>query len=346
MYSDCLQVLHLLKQLLLSKTPLTDVFLGELNTVDEVDLDLKVAPYGVFSSSLGYPYISRTPLTDVFLGELNTVDEVDLDPKVIALDSDEMVQSQTQKEIGNDSRKMVVKLFLSKSSNKVLYLEGGEEIADLLFSFLAFSLGSIVKCLDGCTSMGCLDNLYKSVEDLSCKNSMKSEELKAMLLDPKIASYFGTKNQLLQIEEQVPCKPNIFYCKTCCVDKMAYITGPRTCSHGKRSIQLSTVNQKFPDAVTELGGAFIAGPAMFMVTDGLIVKPLSPISSISLLSKFNIAISDIEERIVCMGEKEAISLLKASLISNSVLSNVFYSKKPKQMETKPKRRTFEAQDFI
>lgn len=43
---------------------------------------------------------------------------------------------------------------------------------------------------------------------------------------------------------------------------------------------------------------------MFMVSDELIVKPLSPILSISLLSKFNVAISDIKERIVCMGEKE------------------------------------------
>eukprot|EP00268_Persea_americana_P057950 TRINITY_DN6978_c0_g1_i1.p1 TRINITY_DN6978_c0_g1~~TRINITY_DN6978_c0_g1_i1.p1 ORF type:complete len:286 (+),score=50.53 TRINITY_DN6978_c0_g1_i1:87-860(+) len=257
-----------------------------------------------------------------------------------------MVQSQTEKDIGNDSRKMIVKLFVSKSSNKVLYLEGGEEIADLLFSFLAFPLGSIVKCLDGCTSMGCLDNLYKSVEDLSCKDSMKSEEFKSMLLNPRIASYFGTKNQLLHIEEQVPCKPNIFHCRSCYDDKEAYITGPRTCCHGNRSIQLSTVNEKFPDAVTELGGAFLAKPAMFMVTDELVVKPLSPISSISLLSKFNIPISDIEERIVRMGEKEALSLLKASLISNSVLSNVFYSKKPKQMQTKPKRRIFQAQDFI
>ncbi|XXG62187.1 hypothetical protein AAC387_Pa05g0601 [Persea americana] len=194
--------------------------------------------------------------------------------------------------------------------------------------------------------MGCLDNLYKSVEDLSGDDCIKSEEFKAMLLDPKLVPYFGTKNQLIQIEEQVPCKPNIFHCRTCYDENTAYITSPRTCSHGKKSIQLSTVNQKFPDAVTELGGAFIAGPARFMVTNELIVKPLSPISSISLLSKFNIPISDIEERIVRMGEKEAMSLLKASLISNSVLSNVFYSKKPKQMETKPKMRIFQAHDFI
>ncbi|XXG62173.1 hypothetical protein AAC387_Pa05g0593 [Persea americana] len=258
--------------------------------------------------------LSKTPLTDVFLGELNVDDGVDLDPKVIALDSEEMVDSE---EICSNSRKMIVKLFQSKLNNKVLYAEGGEEFSDLLFSLLAFPLGSIVKCLGGRTSMGCLDNLYKSVQGLYFKDCMKSEECKAMLLDPKLPPYFGTKNQLLQIEEQAP--------------------SPVAFSRAMRSIQLSTMNQKFPYTVTGLGGSFVAGPAMFMVTDELVVKPLSPMLGISFLSNFNIPVSDIEERIVCMGEKEAMSLLRSALISSSILSDVFYHKKPRQMETKPQR---------
>ncbi|XXG62170.1 hypothetical protein AAC387_Pa05g0591 [Persea americana] len=257
--------------------------------------------------------LSKTPLTDIFLGELKVDDGVDLDSKVIALDSEEMVDSE---EICSDSRKMIVKLFQSKLNNKVLYAEGGEEFADLLYSLLAFPLSSIVKCLGGRTSMGCLDNLYKSVQSLYFKDCMKFEERKAMLLDPKLPPYFGTKNQLLQLEEQAPC--------------------PMAFSRVMRSIQLSTMNQKFPDTVTKLGGSFVAGPAMFMVTDELDVKPLSPMLGISFLSNFNIPVSDIEERIVCMGKKEAMSLLRASLISNSVLSDVFYHKKPRQMEKKPK----------
>ncbi|RWR83860.1 hypothetical protein CKAN_01263400 [Cinnamomum micranthum f. kanehirae] len=145
--------------------------------------------------------LSKTLLTDVFLGEPNTTNGVDVDLKVIASDSHEMVQSQTEQEISSDSRKIIVKLFLTKSNNKL-------------------------KCLDGCTIMGCLENLYKSVGDISFKDCMKYEECKAMLLDPKLASYFGTKNQLLQIEEQVQCKPDFFHCITCYDDDSAYITGP------------------------------------------------------------------------------------------------------------------------
>ncbi|RWR83868.1 hypothetical protein CKAN_01264300 [Cinnamomum micranthum f. kanehirae] len=200
--------------------------------------------------------------------------------------------------------------------------------------------GSIVKCLGGCTDTGCLDNLYKSAKDLSCKDCMISGGCKAMLLDPKLPPYFGTKNQLLQIEEQVPCKPKFVCCATCC-GSSGFITSPRMCCHSsRRDVQLSTMNPKFPGAVTELGGAFVAGQAMFMVTVELAVKPLSTMSGISLLSKFNIPISDIEEQIVCIGEKEAMSLLKASLVSNSVLSDVFYPKMQKQMGTKSKWRIF------
>ena len=56
--------------------------------------------------------------------------------------------------------------------------------------------------------------------------------------------------------------------------------------------------------MTELGGSFVVGPEIFMVTDELVVKPLSPILGICLLSNFNMIVSDIEEQIACTGEKE------------------------------------------
>ncbi|XXG62168.1 hypothetical protein AAC387_Pa05g0590 [Persea americana] len=49
--------------------------------------------------------LSKTPLTDVFLRELNTEDDgVHLHLKLIPLHSDQMVQSQVKREIGSDSK--------------------------------------------------------------------------------------------------------------------------------------------------------------------------------------------------------------------------------------------------
>ena len=332
--SCCIQVLHLLKCSLLSKTPLTDVFLGELNTIDVVDLDLNVTCHdskdnhsqsekemGDDSKKMNVKLVMSKSNHRVLYGD-GGEEFIDLLFCFLSFHLcslakclggcigmgyfDNLVgaQSQTDKEMGGDSKKMNVKLFLSKSNNRVLYAEGGAEFTDLLFSFLAFPLGSIVKCLGGCTDTGCLDNLYKSAEDLSCEDCMISEGCRAMLLNPKLPPYFGTKNQLLEIEDQVPRKPKFVCCATF-RGFAAFITSPRICCHSsRRDVQLSTTNPKLPGAVTELGGAFAAGQATFMEIDELAVKPLSTMSGISLLSKFNIPISDIEEQVVCIGEKE------------------------------------------
>ena len=70
------------------------------------------------------------------------------------------------------------------------------------------------------------------------------------------------------------------------------------------TIQVEVINPKFRDVATELGGAFMAGPGIFMVTEELIVKPLSTISGIYFLSQFNIPVSDLEEQVVIVGEEE------------------------------------------
>ncbi|RWR96790.1 hypothetical protein CKAN_02619200 [Cinnamomum micranthum f. kanehirae] len=278
---------------------------------------------------LKHSLFSKMPLTDVFLPVQDTTDGVTLDLKVMELDSKDMAQSHTEKESCSNSKNMSVRLFVSKSRNKVLYAQVGKEFPDMLFNFLTFPLGSIVKCLGGCTSMGCLDNLYKSVEELGNNDCVKSEEHRALLLDPKLSPFLGCTNQLIQIKE-LPRQLTIFNCSYC-IGSGTYITNgdPGKCSHGNEKIQLELINPKF-DAVTELGGEFMAGPATFIVTDELLVKPISTISCLALLNQFNLPLSDLEEQFVSMGEEQALSILKASLTSKTVLSDVFL-KKPKKL---------------
>lgn len=86
--------------------------------------------------------LSKTPLTNILLREPDAIDGADLDIKC-------MTQSEKEKKIGSNSNKMSVKLLLNKSNNVCLYAEGGEEFADLLFSFLTFPLGSVTKLFGG-----------------------------------------------------------------------------------------------------------------------------------------------------------------------------------------------------
>ncbi|KAM3307880.1 hypothetical protein P3S67_009624 [Capsicum chacoense] len=71
-------------------------------------------------------------------------------------------------------------------------------------------------------------------------------------------------------------------------------------------------------------GGFVKEAVTYMVMDDLVVKPMSTISSITLLSKFNIQnVSVLQEKVVYLGMKEALKMLKASFQSNTVLTSVF-----------------------
>ncbi|XP_048140258.1 uncharacterized protein LOC125316291 [Rhodamnia argentea] len=79
-----------------------------------------------------------------------------------------------------------------------------------------------------------------------------------------------------------------------------------------------------PAAELDAKAGFVLGEVMYMVTDDLEVKPMSTISSITLLKKFNAEeIEHLEEKVVSLGMDEGIKLLRSSLHSQKVLTDVF-----------------------
>uniref|UniRef100_A0A0D9UWV6 Uncharacterized protein n=1 Tax=Leersia perrieri TaxID=77586 RepID=A0A0D9UWV6_9ORYZ len=67
----------------------------------------------------------------------------------------------------------------------------------------------------------------------------------------------------------------------------------------------------------------------YTVMDDLTVSPMSSISSITLLNTF--AVKDLcalQEKTVHLGYTEGLAILKASLQSKTVLTDVFVGKKP------------------
>ncbi|XP_058095132.1 uncharacterized protein LOC131240727 [Magnolia sinica] len=277
-------------------------------------------------------FVSTTPLTDVFLRKPEALedafDSLKLSPEDIVID-----KKDTRKE-------MSLKLLINKSNNKVVYAEATIDFLDLLISFLTFPLGSVVKLLGPGSSIGCLDNLHKSVEDLSGGDDcIISEDCRAMLLDPKLSLHSGCDSQLLPVVEAGPKtidSSKFSSCFVCGADNNDhYYFG---CS-GATNREFHFINPKVSGAATECGGGFVKGPNMkFMVTDGLDVKPLSFISGIPILYRFNVPISDVQKRVVSVGVEEALSLLKASLFSRTVLSDVFCQKNANQSEIKLERK--------
>nr|XP_029120204.1 uncharacterized protein LOC105044555 [Elaeis guineensis] len=76
------------------------------------------------------------------------------------------------------------------------------------------------------------------------------------------------------------------------------------------------------------GGGFVHGIVTYTISDDLTVTAMSTISSITLLNNFNIKdLGSLEESTVELGLEEGLELLKASLQSKTVLTDVFLGKK-------------------
>ncbi|KAM0903875.1 hypothetical protein ACQ4PT_018398 [Festuca glaucescens] len=77
------------------------------------------------------------------------------------------------------------------------------------------------------------------------------------------------------------------------------------------------------------GKGFVQGIVTYTVMDDLAVTPMSSITSITLLNTFAVKdLGALEEKNVQIGYKEGLEILKASLQSKTVLTDVFLGKKP------------------
>ncbi|KAI3752963.1 hypothetical protein L2E82_25006 [Cichorium intybus] len=74
----------------------------------------------------------------------------------------------------------------------------------------------------------------------------------------------------------------------------------------------------------KLTGGYVKDVVTYMVMDNLVVKPMSTISSITLINSFGVKdLSILEEKTLPFGNDEALKLLKASLMTDQVLTTLF-----------------------
>ncbi|GMN57308.1 hypothetical protein TIFTF001_026413 [Ficus carica] len=209
-----------------------------------------------------------------------------------------------------DQPRITLKLLIDSKEKRVLFTEAGKDFADFLFTHLSLPVGTVIKLL----SSNCMDTLLKP------------------------NSPFGGSATLLSLTNDASTSKRIFSCSwpSCCycgddsprcsrhhVSDNHQATCP-SC-HRQISVELPYVAQ--PAAPADLGG-IVKGVVMYMVMDDLDVKPiLSAVSSITMLNKFNVKeVGELEVKTVSVGIEEGLKLLKASLESKMVLTEVFLGK--------------------
>ncbi|XP_059650154.1 uncharacterized protein LOC132295909 [Cornus florida] len=154
-------------------------------------------------------------------------------------------QSQGALDSTKKDTKITLKLIVDIYNNRVLYAEAKEGFVDLICSFLIFPLGYIFKEFPCLALRGCLDNLYKSIQDFDVEESLISNEMKAILVDPKLAPGLACNSQFIPVEE--PSYPSL-----------SYVSSLYTMKHMKPT-----------SGEAIIGKGFIKGPSLFMVTDNL-----------------------------------------------------------------------------
>ncbi|XP_057450076.1 uncharacterized protein LOC130741249 [Lotus japonicus] len=201
---------------------------------------------------------------------------------------------------------------MRKSDGKIVFAQGEEDFADFVFSFLTFPLGGVVRKFRGYSSLGSIDGLYKSMNDLNGCKYFTSDDIKNRLVDPFIASQFKLSKQILPIKEP----PLLQYYYHNVYDDLI------TASSENQALNRDRCHLVDPKSSTgSNGGGYVKGPAVFMATDDLVVLPMTPSSALSLLDSLQTPPTELKEKIVTIGFNEGCSILKAALTSKSALTN-------------------------
>jgi len=214
---------------------------------------------------------------------------------------------------------MDVKLARSKSQKKIILAETSENFVDFIFSFLAIPLGSVVRLLDGNSFVGCVDNLYKTVETL---DSSLCTDLRSVLLNPGLSPQFGCPKQLLNILDVKPQPPTTYYYGTG-TPKLEYKYNSRNgdyyyditevkieggvVSKSQGSIfkpkVLTALDPRSSNCSKDVVG-FVKKAALYGIGDDLTVKPLSANSCLSYLKELSLPLDDLEMKVISIGEAE------------------------------------------
>ncbi|KAL9145081.1 hypothetical protein ABFS82_13G015900 [Erythranthe guttata] len=292
--------------------------LVKLGITDTDGAELRTVTFGFneIMDLLMWSLISLTPLTDIILNK-RKIESIKRELE------QETLLHQLCKGTGSYYKSILkLKLMVQKSTNKLLFAQAENDFVDFLCSLLTVPLGGVQYLFGSNTNcLKSLENLYKSV-DLIEDKYFAAPNMKKRLMKPDIAKGYMSKNQVLPLGEHMD--QTIYYNQDLKLNK-EWLSFSNT-----NGAKLFTIIGSFKGK-----GDFVKEATMYMVSDDLTVAPLCMTSSLSILNRLNISLTDVKEVEVHIGLKEGLSILKASLTSTSALTDGLkispvLNKQPKQ----------------
>lgn len=226
------------------------------------------------------------------------------------------------------SPNMSLKLLIDNKGKRVLFAEVSKEFVDFLFHIFSLPLGTLIEFLGSKEMVGCLGKLKDSIETFN-QTYLQPGVKKDDIFNPKTA--FNGNTFLLSYEAQTTdhqsgASKSIYRCSNassqCCQNNRSYCRSNTTLYAGAKCPNCSgsmnvTVNSIKPteDATVEveapamkkMKSGYVQEVVTYMVMDDLVLKPMSTISSITLISKFGVKdLSQLEEKTVSFGKNEVL----------------------------------------
>ncbi|KAJ6987037.1 hypothetical protein NC653_020303 [Populus alba x Populus x berolinensis] len=208
--------------------------------------------------------------------------------------------------------KMSLKLLVDTNRNQVVFAEAGKDFVDFLLHLL----------------------------------SLPPKQNKDSLLCPVIVTKVTNSNFMLPHSNNKPENQKLYYCS----QHPGYVSDVfnSLCSHcvspgypryrNQEVKFIGTSDSTTSSAKPNGEGGYVKGLIIYMVTDDLSVSPMSMVSGVGLLNKFNIKdFGVLEEKVVGLGIDEGIELLKAYLLSKDALTAVFLKQKVRDVASRRKR---------
>uniref|UniRef100_A0A0D3FZM3 DUF674 domain-containing protein n=1 Tax=Oryza barthii TaxID=65489 RepID=A0A0D3FZM3_9ORYZ len=222
----------------------------------------------------------------------------------------------------NGGPTVAVKLYIDKEKKKVLFAESDKEFVDVLFSFLTLPLGTIVRLLGKQSQIGCLDELYKSVEALS-EDYFQTKACKAMLLRPRNAA--GSHCDRLKVKVDDTNERLIYVCPTSSCDARSFSSFWGVCNSCTVTTTLILRETPVDCRTVESNddGVFVKSDLKFIIFDDLHVAAASTSTMFPLLGKFGLLEQrNIEEKVLELNSHKIINLLKRALVSKQSLTGL------------------------
>jgi len=194
------------------------------------------------------------------------------------------------------------KLIIDSKREKVLFVEASKAVVDFLFYLLCLPIGSATRILNKDQMVGSLVNLYESVKNLD--ETYMEPKLRKDLMLKLIASVSSQISGLLPSIDDTSSDTSkyVFYR---CPTHYGYVTCDNTtrcpyqCGNTMNSVMQFVGEKVGSFEISADKSGFVNEVVTYMVMDDLVVQPMSSISSITLLTKFNVKeVGALQEKVV------------------------------------------------